>query len=146
MPDHSKFIKNLENTGLIFRASLERIFTDQNISHWLESQKWISDSNIPCLFCKYKEENGTWFSETKCKENVSQGGSCYRETLKNHFIPFLKNVLEGKYPAAIVELTNIVHKKGPIWDGIGDFNLLGMIFHELGGGLSKEFIEKHTKK
>ena len=146
MLDHSKFIKELENTGWILRSgSLKRIFTDQNICRWLESQKWIPDPDIPCLFCKYKEENGDWFSEVKCKENVSQGGSCYRETLKNHFIPFLKNVLEGKYPV-IAELKEFVHRKGPIWDGIGNFNLLGMIFHELGGGLSKEFIEKHTKK
>lgn len=128
--DHSQFVKSITDTGLVMPNSLY-YFTDEVIRRWLQDNAWVEDPNSHCKWCQHMEEVKSGFSEEQCHLNVTRGGSCYRKTLKEVFIPFLKNVLLGIYPSPD-DLWKPIHRKGPIWDGFtDDMNLIEIIFHEL---------------
>lgn len=127
--DHSRFIESVVGAGLVIRDGL-RFFTDDVISRWLLDNIWVESPTSRCEWCQHMKQSG--FSEAQCRLNVTGGGSCYRETLRTVFIPFLKNAQRGIYPSP-EELQKEVHRKGPIWDGTYGMTLIGMILHELGG-------------
>lgn len=129
------FVLDLIGSGLIFGGSrsFASYFMPSTLEQWLKEHQWVEDPNSPCISCKAREE--LWkgqFSEKICKQNVEQGGSCYRETLRSVFIPFIRNALAGEL-SPIRELGKVIHKKGPIHDGMGEQTLFGIICHELGG-------------
>ena len=130
--DHSQFVKSVADTGLVMRDGLLYCFTDEVIQRWLQDNTWIEDSTYRCKWCQHMEEISSGFSEEQCRLNVARGGSCYRKTLQEVFIPFLKNALHGTYQS-LDDLQKVIHPKGPIWDGFSDMNLVGIICHELGG-------------
>ena len=128
--NHSQFVKSVEDAGLVMRSDL-RLLTDEIIRQWLQDNTWVEDPASRCKWCQHLKEVGSGFSEEQCRLNVAGGGSCYRETLKKVFIPFLKNALRGAYPS-LDDLQKVIHHKGPIWDGFSNMNLIGIILHELG--------------
>lgn len=142
--DHSKFIKMVENSGQISGSFW--IFTDEVIKRWLDDNRWIENPKSPCLHCKHLHDIGEGFSEERCRQNVKRGGACYRETLKKHLIPCLRRALKGTYPS-MEKLMRVIHKKGPIWDGIPDnFCLLSAILDALGGTAMRMATEAKLKK
>jgi hypothetical protein len=138
--NRSDFIKKIEMTGQVVSGHL-RVLDDRVIERWLGDNKWVEDRNSLCMRCKHLEEVKFGFSEEQCKKNIMKGGSCYRETLKTAFIPFLRNVLKGVYPST-QSMIEIIHKKGYINDGIGDFSLIQIVLHELGGTFMKMSAER----
>ena len=128
--DHSQFVKSVADAGLVMRDL--HYFTDEVIQRWLQDNMWVEDPTSRCKWCQHMEEIRSGFSEERCRLNVADGGSCYRQTLKEVFVPFLRNALRGTYPL-LDDLRNVIHHKGPIWDGFSDMRLFGIVCHELGG-------------
>ncbi len=127
--DHSQFIQSVVSAGLVFPSGM-RAFTDEDIQRWLQDNTWVEDPTSRCKWCQHMEEVNGEFSEEKCRLNVVGGGSCYRQTLKAVFIPFLRDTLQGIYPP-LDELRKVVHHDGPIWDGWrGDTTIISIICHE----------------
>lgn len=130
--DHSQFVLSLENTGVVVRGGFSRIFRDEVIQKWLEENEWVENSAMRCKHCQHMEKVSGRFSEELCRQKVADGGSCYRQTLRNIFIPFLRSTLAGEYPS-VDDLQKVVHLKGEIWDGMEDMKIISIILHELGG-------------
>ncbi len=129
--NHSSFCRSIIDAHL-GGTNIANIFTDAIIQRWLDDNTWVNDSTAPCAHCRHMKEVNGQYSEEKCRQNVQGGGYCYRETLKVFFLPFLHNALLGIYPSLDV-LVQIVHHRGPIWDGLNDASILSIVLHELGG-------------
>lgn len=96
--DHSRFVQSVADARLVMRDGLH-YFTDMVIQRWLQDNVWVEDPTSRCKWRQHMEEIKSGFSEEQCRLNVAGGGSCYRETLKQVFVPFLKNALRGIYPS-----------------------------------------------
>ncbi len=127
--DHSRFVQSVEEARMVMSDAL-RCFTDEVIERWLQDNTWVEDVGSPCGWCQHMAHSG--FSEEQCRVNVAGGGSCYRQVLKEVFIPSLRNALRGKYPT-LDELRDVVYHQGPVWGGLSDMKLIGIVLHELGG-------------
>lgn len=106
-----------------------KIFTETVMNRFLERYQWVEDTSSSCQHCARSRFG---FSEEKCVDNVRQGGSCTRETLRSVVMPAVKRMLEGEYPPPS-KLFRTVHRKGPIHDGMGNVNLRELIAHYVGG-------------
>lgn len=137
--DHSQFVQSVVDAGLVFSSGMDS-FTDEVIRRWLQDNTWVEDPTSRCKWCQHMEEIKSGFSEEQCRLNVSGGGSCYRETLKQAFIPFLKNALLGIYPS-LDDFHKVIHHKGTIWDGCDNMTLVDIVCHELGGTYMQMDIE-----
>lgn len=129
--NHSQFVQLVVDDDLVFPVGMSA-FTDEVIQRWLQDNMWVEDPTSRCKWCQHLEEIKSGFSEERCRLNVAGGGSCYRQTLKEVFAPFLRNALRGAYPP-LDDLQKIIHHKGPIWDGFRDMTLMSIVCHELGG-------------
>lgn len=128
--DHSQFIRLVTDAELI--TGNVYYFTDEIIRRWLQDNTWVEEASAPCVWCKHMVEISSGFSAERCRLKVAQGSSCYRQTLRDFFIPFLRNALQGIYPS-LSDLKKPVHLKGEIWDGFDNMTLMGIVCHELGG-------------
>ncbi|MBI2595112.1 hypothetical protein HYW46_00055 [Candidatus Daviesbacteria bacterium] len=112
-----------------------RVYTaDAVLEQYLKDHTWMDDPKSHCVSCsRIVDKSGGWFSKKMCRENVQQGFSCRRETLRNHFLPFVRNALEGRYPDQ-EEWHEIIHRVGPYYDGTGkmEWSLSYSYAHELG--------------
>lgn len=131
--DYSQFVRLIEDDGFAGRGYLHRLITDEIIQRWLKDNEWVENPTSRCSWCQHMEEIKSGFSEEQCCLNVTGGGSCYRQTLKEVFVPFLRNILRGTYPSLNDVLHKVVHHKGPIWDGCGNMRIISILQHELGG-------------
>ena len=131
------FIEDLVGSGLRKGWRYRLCFRPEVLQRWLDDHKWVEDSTLLCAQCQHMNQvTRGEVTEESCRQNVVQGGSCYRETLKTVFMPFVRDALSGKAPR-LREFGNIVHKQGPIWQGSSNLTLGGMIDHELIGTLMK---------
>lgn len=128
--NHLQFVRSVTTAGLIMGDV--HYFTDEVIQRWLQDNTWVEEASAPCVWCKHMEEIRSGFSVERCRLKVARGSSCYRQTLRDFFIPFLRNALCGIYPS-LSDLKRSVHLKGEIWDGFGDMTLMAIVCHELGG-------------
>lgn len=140
--DHSQFLQSLVDTGLLYEHP--RCFTNEVIERWLRDNEWVQDNASPCMWCKHLTECGHGFSEDKCRQNVVAGASCYRQTLANIFMPFLRGALQGRYPPP-KDAWNVVHRTGPNRDGMGDAKMVGIMLHELGHTSMQMYAEAAQK-
>src|SRR3989344_8831340 len=72
-----------------------KIFTETVMNRFLERYQWVEDTSSSCQHCARSRFG---FSEEKCVDNVRQGGSCTRETLRSVVMPAVKRMLEGEDP------------------------------------------------
>lgn len=141
--DHSKFIRMVVDSGLV-ASPRWYWFCDSSLTYWLTHNALDTNPKDACGRCAHLEKASKGkFSERVCAQNVAEGGSCYRQVLATKFIPFLENALRGEYPT-VDELQEVVHKRGPHWDGVVEGTLLSLILHEVGGAYLLACAEART--
>lgn len=108
---------------------------------WLDKNQWASDKTQSCLYCIRNADVmqgfcDRRFSEEVCRENVSKGGTCYREMLKTVFIPMVQDMLREVYPSQEELETEAYadHRAmGLQYSGTPSIDLWDAMNHELGG-------------
>lgn len=132
------FVLDLIGSGFFVGAyNFVENFLPTVLQSWLERNSWIEDDSSPCKYCaKLEAKLEGKFSEQICQQNVLHGGSCYRETLRKVFIPFVQTAL-AEEGLSIRELGRVVHRQCAVHDGIGQKTLFRLICDELGGEAEK---------